>query len=266
MYNIWLLSPLNFFAFKILTNEICVIETIYLYFGEHYTAQTSVTKCIYEVKIIKHMEHYDVLYADNRYKTIDPIKTLFKLYMNEIYNIKNYYLFHGAAIELNKKTILLLGHTHMGKSTLTAYILKMGGAYLTDDCVMISNKSIMVCPFTLPIHLRKGGVELLSTYFDDFNKYIRKLKFTDRYIYNDQSNCNTSRKIHAVVFITLDSIKNSMVPLNNVESFLQLTLSACIPYDLTNHYLDFISKLSMLPSYKVKYGKLENLYELLLDL
>ena len=69
---------------------------------------------------------------------------------------------HGAAVEWNGKAILFLASTTSGKSTLTSYLTKNGFGYITDDCILLDRTSCDIHPYSTPIYLRDGGLEILK--------------------------------------------------------------------------------------------------------
>ncbi len=71
---------------------------------------------------------------------------------------------HGAAVEWKGKSYAFLAATTSGKTTLTSYLVHRGFGYMTDDCVLLDRQTHMVHPFSTPLHLRRGGVEVLERY------------------------------------------------------------------------------------------------------
>lgn len=73
---------------------------------------------------------------------------------------------HGAAIQVKKTNILLVGERNSGKSTLTNYLLnKFDANYIDDDCIyLFCNK---VIGFNLPIRLREGYGGIYNKIYED---------------------------------------------------------------------------------------------------
>jgi hypothetical protein len=63
---------------------------------------------------------------------------------------------HAGAVGWRGRAILLPGHTHAGKSTLVAALLKAGATYLSDEYALLDEHG-RVSPYPRPLSLRCPG-------------------------------------------------------------------------------------------------------------
>lgn len=60
---------------------------------------------------------------------------------------------HAAAVAWQGRAIVIPGHSHAGKSTLTAALLRAGAGYLSDEYAVLDAEGL-VHPFARPLHMR----------------------------------------------------------------------------------------------------------------
>jgi len=60
---------------------------------------------------------------------------------------------HAAAVAWQGRAIVIPGHSHAGKSTLTAALLRAGAGYLSDEYAVLDAEGV-VHPFARPLHMR----------------------------------------------------------------------------------------------------------------
>ena len=60
---------------------------------------------------------------------------------------------HAAAVAWKGRAIVIPGHSHAGKSTLTAALLRAGAGYLSDEYAVLDAGGL-VHPFPRPLHMR----------------------------------------------------------------------------------------------------------------
>ena len=78
-------------------------------------------------------------------------------------------LLHAAAVSRGSRCILLPGTSGAGKSSLTAWLLKQGFEYLTDELVYVPFGSLSVQPFTRPLALKASARGQLGADVVDFD-------------------------------------------------------------------------------------------------
>ncbi|WP_453993375.1 hypothetical protein [Bacillus nitroreducens] len=83
-----------------------------------------------------------------------------------------YSFFHGCAIRINHKTVAIFGPSRSGKTTLMMKLMEEGHPLISDDLLVIDNKTGEILPFKKPIGLRNTTREY---YEDKFKKIVDKL-------------------------------------------------------------------------------------------
>jgi len=69
----------------------------------------------------------------------------------------DYFIVHGAAVEVNGSGIILAGPPTAGKSTLVTELARKGATFLSDDVAPIHRATGRLHPFPRAIGIRKGG-------------------------------------------------------------------------------------------------------------
>lgn len=97
----------------------------------------------------------------------------FEFILDDFENKCNYLLLHGASfVNEKKESIIFLGKTMSGKSTLAYNLSEKGYKFNTDDVVVIDCQNMTVIPFPKPIFLRKiEHVEMDNFKRDEMKKY-----------------------------------------------------------------------------------------------
>ena len=198
------------------------------------------------IKILKNDGNdYTVTIGDSVINTACPIFHLNRfLFDNPSYD-DNILALHGAAIEWRGKCYVFLASTTTGKTTLTSYLIHCGCGYLTDDCVLLDRKSCTVYPFSVPLHLREGGLKALETY-DAVPEGLRKLEEQDgicRYVYTPNNTIEDPTPLGEIFFIERTDTENEVLRISAAEKLTALLKSPITVYPLTAEYLRFLSNL-----------------------
>jgi len=190
--------------------------------------------------------HENILYE------IDTI-----IYENTVYD-ESILALHGSAVEWNGKAYAFLAATESGKTTLTSYLTGMGLGYITDDCVLIDRNSLMVYPYTCPVHLRDGGLAVL----DSLGKRPSSLQFLDdeimrRYIYTPQNCVEQPLPLGGIFFIQRSEAENTVVELHGSEKMILLMQSPITPYDPSPEYIELFARLGRFKCEKLVYKDMD---------
>ncbi|MBQ4047954.1 MAG: hypothetical protein IJC93_06235 [Clostridia bacterium] len=149
--------------------------------------------------------------------------------------------FHGAAVAWQKKAYLFLASTTSGKTTLAAYLAANGFDYITDDCILLNRTDFSVTPFPTPIHLRHGGMEVLTRYGAQPTHYTQ---VADRYLYTPQNCVAEPLPLGAIFFIRRTESENKVVELPANAQMIELMKSPITTYPITVEYLQLLSRLT----------------------
>lgn len=198
------------------------------------------------IKILKHDEDdYAVTIEDRVMRTSRPLFHMNRfLFDNPSYD-DNILALHGAAVEWKGKCYIFLASTTTGKTTLTSYLTSSGFGYLTDDCVLLDRTSYMVYPFSVPLHLREGGMSVLETY-DAMPEEFRKLEEKNgicRYVYIPKNTVECPTPLGEIFFIERTEGENEVLSMSATEKLTELLKAPIAVYPLTAEYLRFLSNL-----------------------
>ena len=102
-----------------------------------------------------------------RLRTDDPalaIGALFVAVLEFLHaGVEWFALLHGAALARNRHGFALAGSAGAGKSTLAAGLVAAGFDYLADDLVALSAPDALIVPWPLPLSLKPGSLEALTS-------------------------------------------------------------------------------------------------------
>ena len=180
-------------------------------------------------------------------RTEKPIEFIMN-YMYEDTSISNgITAFHGAAIEYQDSAILFLGRTGAGKTTLTYYLVANGYKYVTDDCILIDNKTMRVIPYSMPLHLRAGGVEVLKNlgvnvsnleecqYSEQEERFVECVESTDKH----------NLPIEHIFFIERNPYGSLISDISIFDRIKKTISSLFVPCTIDHELLAVISGISL---------------------
>ena len=249
-------------SFTIKTNCKELANAIVIRHGKYATKSTTQT----DITIIAEKEQsgYSIYFNGNFVKTNAPLKKIEDImYDNRKYE-ETIFAVHGGAVEYNNGAHLFIAATTSGKTTLTSYLSSNGFGYITDDCILIDRNNFNVYPFNTPIHLRKGGYEVL----DNLGVAPKAYDFLDdisikRYIYNPQNCITHSLPLKRIYFIERVKNYNLLEDMSTTGRITHLLKSPIVEYKLNSSYLSFISKLAKIPCSKLYYSDMKFVAEVI---
>ena len=211
-------------------------------------------KYVSEVKEFKHPKINILKKSDTDYivtiegsviNTASPIFYLNRFLFDHPSYDDNVFALHGAAIEWGGKSYVFLAPTTTGKTTLASYLIHCGFGYLTDDCVLLDRKSCMVYPFSMPLHLRDGGANVLEAYYalpKDLSRLVER-NGIDRYVYTPKNTIDCAIPLGEIFFLERTRAENAVLPMSATEKMTALLQAPITVYPLTAEYLRFLSNL-----------------------
>ena len=75
-----------------------------------------------------------------------------------VHRLNGLWAIHAGVVQWGKRTLLLPGGSHAGKSTLVAELLRRGAIYFSDEYALIDSDG-RVHPYPRPLLVRNGGPE-----------------------------------------------------------------------------------------------------------
>lgn len=249
-------------SFTIKTNCNKLANLVRLKHGKY--ASEKIIKSDMTIVVKKEQFDYMVYYNGNQLKTTTPLKRIEDImYDNRKYS-ETIFAIHGGAVEYNNGAYLFIAATTAGKTTLTSYLSSNGFGYITDDCILLDRNNFYIYPFNTPVHLRKGGFDILKhlgtapkvyNFLDDIS--------IKRYIYSPQNCITHSLPLKKIYFIERTNNRNTLEVMSTTERMNYLLKSPIIEYELNSNYLSFISKLSKVKCSKLYYSDMKFVAEVI---
>jgi len=189
---------------------------------------------------------------------------------NNIQTIPQWNLLHGAALIVNGKTVLFLGRSETGKTTLTAYLtVMMKQLYISEDILIINYEKNELTPFPRDLNLRHGTIQLLrDTYSFEFPNIIpEKLGIYDRLIYKPENIVSEINRIDCIILLQrndpTDCCTFELIDKSKIDIFLN---SCYIPTNIVENFKSSIHLAEKNNLYLARYGDLGSFYEKLSEL
>lgn len=212
----------------------------------------------------KKQSSYSIYFNGNYLKTNAPLRKIEDImYENRKYD-ENTFAIHGGAVEYKGEAYLIVAATASGKTTLTSYLISNGFGYITDDCILLNCSNFDIYPFSTPIHLRRGGYNVLKKLgclpetvmlLDDV--YIK------RYVYTPENYITQPIPLKKIFFITRTKNSNRIEKMTTNEKITALLKSPITEYKIDSNYLSFISKLASIPCEKLYYSDMNFVAEVI---
>lgn len=242
MQNIYITLPFQS-SYLISTDCVTLVEKINLFYGPYVHTKKGLAD--FHIVILKHESNYIFKSDWGEYQTDCPLIFLDRhRFDNTLYDGKIFAM-HGAAVEWAGECYLLLSKTGGGKTTLTTYLSNYNFGYLTDDCILLDRDKFDVHPCAMPVHLRRGGVDILKKHgvFLDNIKFLTDSPWFERYVYDPPLRIEKPIPLRRIFFIERTTNKNELIELSSLHRAKKLLEAPIIPYEMNSEYLKFISKL-----------------------
>ena len=174
------MHPLYELTFSVDVKDRWIIEYLQFYFNLSENCKNLDREIIH---IQTDVEYINCRYKDNLLRTkldIEHITGKMTSWIigiiNDILFEHNVYVLHGASCVYKTKTLLLLGHKGVGKSTLLYKILTAGGQYLSDDNIYYSCNDTSICYSDIGMRL-KNDPHIDRDYFNLLKMKSTNIKF-----------------------------------------------------------------------------------------
>jgi len=193
------------------------------------------------------------------------MEILQKIYQNE----ENDWMavFHAAGISNGKESIMFLGDSGNGKSTLSAILMASGFDVLADDFLPVESETSLICSFPAAISVKKHAIGLLAAKFPELN-HAREYAYplfnkTVRYLSNPNSAKGKLKKVpcKALVFVKYEA--DSDLQFSRLEediAFQKLVPDSWIS-PLENNARQFLDWFGKLSCYQLTYSNNEAMVE-----
>lgn len=169
--------------------------------------------------------------------------------------------FHGSTISDGKNSILFIGESGKGKSTLCALLTAKGFKLVADDVspMLASDSQIYHNPSAISI--KEGAFNLLSPLISDFNSYpdvlFNKTKGIIKYI-----PCNTPIETNypckAIIMVNYNKGSETKLELISIKDALETLIPESWLSPNPNHAKIFLDWISETPVYKLTYSSTDD--------
>ena len=243
-------------TFQIKSKSEAFIEALHLMFGAYCKTATVLESYSYIFVEKLNENEYFVSYNEHKIITDSPISYIYHYMIQDLMLQNNVWALHGAAVCYKNEVYLLLAPTHIGKTTLTAYLTNSGLEYVTDDCIVIDRASLMVHPFSIPLHLRSGGMEVLKKVGCNIPDNLPSVTEGNihRYVLTPDKIRTSPVKIAKIFFIERTEDINSIDLMDGAQSVMSLLNAPSVNYPIISEYLQFVSEIAKIGCYNLKYS------------
>lgn len=250
----------HFPNYKIVTDCEFLLNTLQLQFGKY--LNDSNDENAYQINITYLSdEYYHVTYGNQEIVTYRLLSTIEDILFNTTTYDKNIVALHGSAVSCNGFAYIFLAPTNTGKTTLTSYLAQKNLAYITEDCILIDKTNFTVHPYTCPIHLRQGGIEVLQKHGIEIpNMSILEDIPGTRYVYTPDNCVEVPVPLGKIFFISRSGTENYVEDMSVSESIAELMKSATTVINPTGEYIRDIISLAKRGCKKLVYSDMEYVY------
>ena len=176
-------------------------------------------------------------------------------------------IFHAAGISNREESIMFLGDSGNGKSTLSAILLASGYDVLADDFLPVESETSLLCSFPAAISVKKYAIDLLAPKFPELHnahEYCYPMfNKTVRYLSNPNSAKGNPKKVpcKALVFVKYEAKAYlQFSSLSKDIAFQKLVPDSWISPSEKNAK-QFLSWFQKLPCYQLTYSNNEAMIE-----
>lgn len=172
-------------------------------------------------------------------------------------------VFHAAGISNGMESIMFLGDSGNGKSTLSAILLASGFDVLADDFLPVESETSNLCSFPAALSVKKHAIDLLAPKFPELknaDEYCYPLfNKTVRYLSNPDAAKGNPKKVPCKAFVFVKYEANSELQFGTLSkdvAFQKLVPDSWIS-PLEKNALQFLNWFEKLPCYQLTYSNNE---------
>ena len=251
-------------AFQLQTNCPVLINLLCLKHGQYLTETPTMTSHTITALRQGSTCNYEISHGDTHFVTANPLYAVEDIIYHHRDFLEKVLALHGAAVTDGNYAHIFLAATTSGKTTLTAYLIHSGFDYITDDCVLLDREEFSIHPFTTPLHLREGSLEVLKRYavLPKALTYLEDEIFA-RYVFTPDNCVTASLPLGGIFFLHRTEERNALEEMSLTDRITGLLHSPITAYPMSKEYLIFISRLAKFPCYRLYYSDMNYVKELL---
>ena len=221
--------------------------------------------CELSLRVLRDKDGYIISTSHGSFETDRPLCEIDRfLFENTVYDPRILAL-HGGAVEWNGEATLFLAATTGGKTTLTSYLTGRGCGYITDDCILVDRNDFSIYPFSSPIQLRDGGLEVLKKYnaVPDGLQLLEEAPVLRRWVYTPTNCVEKAVPLKRIFFIERNEHENRLVTMQTTERITALMKAPITSYPITGDYLRLLSRLAKTECYLLRYCDMNYVKEII---
>lgn len=172
--------------------------------------------------------------------------------------------FHGSTIADGKNSILFIGESGKGKSTLCAMLTAKGFELVADDVspMLASDSNIYHNPSAISI--KEGAFNLLRSLISDFDSFpdviFNKTKGIIKYL-PCKNPIETNYPCKAIIMVNYNKGSETKLELISIKEVLETLIPESWLSPNPNHAKQFLDWLSQTPVYKLTYSSTNSVTE-----
>lgn len=262
MLNLYICPPYQSTC-HIATDCPALAELLVLKHGKYLSASVP-RQAELEIEVIRRADQYNLRFRGETRTTPDAMEEIDRiLFEHTVYDPRLFAL-HGGGVEWNGRAYLFLAPTSTGKTTLTSYLVSQGFGYLTDDCILLDREDFRVHPYSGPIHLRPGGLEVLKKYHAaPSDLQVMGGTIPARYVYTPANTVEEAIPLGGIFFIARTDTGNQMLEMSTNERMLALLSAPITHYEMDGAYLQFLARLAKTDCRKLVYSDIQFVAEVI---
>jgi hypothetical protein len=163
---------------------------------------------------------------------------------------------HASAITDGKSAILFSAKPGNGKSTIAALMQTEGYSLLSDDFILIDNKSLEVCPIPLATSIKEGSLKVLSSYYSEL-KGLTSVKSPNNknvYYLKPAYRESSSYPVKAIVFIKYSPEVPMILESPSLEESIQNLLAESWVNPNARNVKKFLNWAADMKFYRISYS------------
>ncbi len=253
--------------FEITTDCNELYDKLQIYYGEIFYQKLS-NRLKYAVQTINYSNGKLSIPTTTVSKALNntdlALSEILRYIRNNLYLEKVFNSYHASCVKIEDKTVMLVGGTSSGKTTLTAFLSYCPNAtIISEDITIVNYNDCTVSPLHRPLFLRINSYKLLS---NDYNIRFHTPRFvtysgSERVMVKDVECCLLDKaELTAILFLKLDKDLQRTKEINGFESLLENSYSN---FDFHKNVCSALSLSCRVPSFSFHYYNLEDAYEVI---
>ncbi len=166
---------------------------------------------------------------------------------------------HGSILKKKKDTILIMGESGKGKSTLTAYLTSQGFCFLSDDMILL-DKEKMITKTPFAISLKEKSWDILNSYIPSLKAlpFYKLSKGKIKYFLPLKDDNYLSKERPTALFLCeySENKRPAISLLSSPDAFIHIINAGAWVLHTYNELKTFIDWIRDIPSYMLTYSSL----------